>query len=260
MVRSQKDVFVLLMLLLAMSTVACGSSVKLDAQDLIGSEWTLTSLNGEELAKDTNITLTFEEERLGGFAGCNHYGALYTTDKKGTLEIPAVESTQQGCLEPEGVLEQESAYINILMTADALRVVEDQLELLDESGEVVLAYIKREPFEMDPSQLEGVEWQLLSMGVEPLIEGTLISISFSGGEMQGHAGCRDFHGRYEAAGDQIRVTFIEMLGEVCGDEALLLQEARFTDVLELSTHYQVVQGQLTLFTATGEEALFAGGR
>ncbi|MCJ7626649.1 MAG: META domain-containing protein, partial [Anaerolineaceae bacterium] len=175
----KNSVFALLVLLLVMSAVACAPSVEVDIQYLIGSGWTLTSLNGRDLVKGTNITLTFEEKRLGGFAGCNHYGAPYTLDKKGSIEITVIESTLQGCLEPLGVLEQESAYIDSLMKADTLRVVDVQLEIMDESGEVVLAYTRREPFDMHPSQLEGVEWRLLSMGDESLIEGSEITVSFS---------------------------------------------------------------------------------
>jgi hypothetical protein len=47
-----------------------------------------------------------------------------------------------------------------------------------------------------------------------------------------------------------------MLGEVCGDEALLAQEMVFTDYLELSMYYRVESDRLELFTATGEKVVF----
>jgi heat shock protein HslJ len=47
-----------------------------------------------------------------------------------------------------------------------------------------------------------------------------------------------------------------MLGEVCDDQALLIQEGKFTTAFELATHYQVQDDQLTLFLATGETLEF----
>ena len=41
---------------------------------LVGTEWLLTSLDGEELLYKTEITLEIDEEEAGGSSGCNFYG------------------------------------------------------------------------------------------------------------------------------------------------------------------------------------------
>jgi hypothetical protein len=57
--------------------------------------------------------------------------------------------------------------------------------------------------------------------------------------------------------DQIRFPLTMMIGEICEDEDLLIQEGEFTTALELTIHYQIQDDQLKLFLATGEELLFA---
>ena len=256
----RRNVVMIFILALMFSISACGfanqESEPSSGMNLTDSEWILRLLNGSSLVEGTNITLTFEEDRIGGFAGCNSYGATYAIEGKSSIEIPMIESTLEGCLEPEGILEQESEYLELLMDADVLNVNEDQLEILDVSGNVILLYIKRAPLHMDPASLEGIEWRLLSMGGETLLEGSFITISFSDGKMQGHGGCRDYEGTYTAEGDHIAFLMISMLGDVCESDDLLIQEALYTDALELSTHYQIADGQLDLLTSTGETAIF----
>jgi hypothetical protein len=47
-----------------------------------------------------------------------------------------------------------------------------------------------------------------------------------------------------------------MIGELCDDFDLQIQEAKFTTWLELSTHYRIFEDQLGLFLADGNELLF----
>ena len=74
------------------------------------------SLGGSSLIEDTEITLTFEETYLGGKMTCNGYGGgpdsgKYTATGDGTLTILQLAVTVQLCSSPEGVMEQEKAYI-----------------------------------------------------------------------------------------------------------------------------------------------------
>lgn len=135
-----------LVVLAAMSLVAgCDSGGK---SALEGTEWVLTSLNGNPLLEDTQITLKFENEILSGFAGCNGYGGgpdsgCYTATKKGALTIPVVAITVQECPSPQGVMEQEKAYVAALTSSETYRVVDDRLEIQDADGETVLVYARQ---------------------------------------------------------------------------------------------------------------------
>jgi heat shock protein HslJ len=229
-----------------------------DPGDLVDTEWVLTLLNGERLVEGTNITLNFSDDQARGFAGCNAYGGPYTAAGRGTLTILEIAVTAQGCLEPEGVLQQEDAYIAALTGADAYRVLDDRLEIEDASGETTLVFARKEQFPMDPGDLVGTRWQLVAWDGGSPIEGATITLVFlNDSQIEGHAGCRDYVASYEASGDDIRFPYLGMTGSVDScSEALMLQESDYTTELELVTNYRLGAGQLELLTARGEVLLF----
>ena len=110
----------------------------------------LTSLNGESLIKGTEINLHFEEAFLGGSMSCNGYGGgpdsgKYVATDDGTLTIPhPIAVTVQLCSTPEGVMEQEAAYIEALRSAASYRVVDDRLEIDNAAGETTLVFARKE--------------------------------------------------------------------------------------------------------------------
>ncbi len=115
--------------------------------DLDGAEWVLTSLNGESLIEDTEITLYFEEALLGGSMTCNGYGGgrdsgKYIATDDGSLTIPMIAVTLQLCSEPKGLMEQEAAYIEALQDAASYRVTGDRLEIANAAGETTLVFAR----------------------------------------------------------------------------------------------------------------------
>ena len=62
---------------------------------------------------------------------------------KGVLSVPVVAITVQKCLSPEGVMEQENAYVSALNSVTNYRVVDNRLELQDAGGETVLVYARQ---------------------------------------------------------------------------------------------------------------------
>jgi heat shock protein HslJ len=132
-----------------LSVVGCAISEKTPT-DLVGTQWVLVSLNGESLLEGTEITLNFEKEFLGGFMGCNGYGGgpdsgKYIATDDGTLTIPhQIAVTVQLCSTPEGIMEQEAAYIEALRSAASYRVVDDRLEIDNAAGETILVFARKE--------------------------------------------------------------------------------------------------------------------
>jgi heat shock protein HslJ len=229
------------------------------APDLNGTEWTLVKLNGASLLPGTNITLSFEEGRAGGFAGCNAYGVSHEFGGDGRLSISLLERTLQACLEPEGVLAQEDAYLAALQEAATYRVAGDQLEIEDGTGNVTLLYAQKARALMDPSDLQGTAWQLVSLDGASPVEGSSITLVFDGaGQASGLAGCREYTATYEAEGDRIHFLSNSMSGdESClADEALYWQEGAYTDALTWTTNYRLGEGQLEIETARGEVLAF----
>jgi heat shock protein HslJ len=90
----------------------------------------------------TEVTATFGDDgSLSGSAGCNTYNATYTTDGS-SIEIDEPSSTRMACAEPEGVMDQEAAYLAALPTAASFRLQGDRLELLSAEGTAVVTYVR----------------------------------------------------------------------------------------------------------------------
>lgn len=225
---------------------------------LDGTEWVLASLNGDNLVEGSNITLAFAEERVGGFAGCNSYGSQYTTMAEGSLTISLIEITLQLCQAPEGVMEQEAAYIEALQSAAAYRVMDDRLEIEDAAGRTIPVFARKGESPMNPSDLVGTEWQLLSWNGDSLIEGSTITLAFHNEYyVSGHAGCRGYVATYEASGDDIGFLWFAMMGDICTEsEALMEQEGQYTTILGWATDYRLGEGKLEVLTARGEVLVF----
>ena len=129
---------------------ACSTPLPTSTSTLAGTKWTLTSLNGESLIEGTEIPLYFEEAFLGGSMTCNGYGGgpdsgKYMATDDGTLTLPyPIAVTVQDCPSPEGIMEQEAAYIEDLWSAASYRVVDDRLEIGNAAGETSLVFARKE--------------------------------------------------------------------------------------------------------------------
>jgi heat shock protein HslJ len=118
------------------------------ASPLVGTEWVLTSMGGKAPLADTEITLKFEEKFLSGSAGCNGYGITpdcgkYVATRKGKLDVTFLCVTVRDCLSPEGVMEQEKAYVEALLSSAKYRIIDDTLEIQNAEGETVLVYDRK---------------------------------------------------------------------------------------------------------------------
>ena len=121
---------------------------------LPGTEWVLTSLAGSPPIEGTQITLRFGEGSLEGSGGCNTYGGSYTATGD-SLGLSDLYWTEMACLEPEGVLEQELAYLNALNTVASYRVDAGQLALYDEAGTQILVFGPQEAALPAPTSTPG---------------------------------------------------------------------------------------------------------
>ena len=119
--------------------------LRFQAATPIGS-WLATGiLRGDGFAtlmEGTEITASFADgDELSGSGSCNAYTATYSTDG-GAIEISAPASTKKACAEPEGVLEQEGAYLQVLPTVVAYRIEAGSLRLLRADGTAVASYTR----------------------------------------------------------------------------------------------------------------------
>lgn len=129
-----------LMALMAACTTANQDPPLAPGSTLPGTEWELVSLNGNALIEGKEITLRFGEGSLEGSGGCNTYGGSYTASED-SLSLSGVYWTEMACSEPKGVMDQEQAYFQALNAAAGYRVDGDRLELYDEAGVQILAFV-----------------------------------------------------------------------------------------------------------------------
>ncbi len=116
---------------------------------LTGTTWMLTSYNsgnGEvsSVIAGTKVSLTFDDEgKISGAAGCNNYFASYETDGA-SLSFGPVGATKMSCNEPEGTMEQETTYLNLLKSAAGCVIEGDCLTLQNSSDETILTFTAAE--------------------------------------------------------------------------------------------------------------------
>jgi heat shock protein HslJ len=129
----------LLVALLAACATAEPDQSPAGGATLPGTEWVLTSLTGSTPIEGTQITLNFGEGSLEGSGGCNTYGGSYTATGD-SLHLSDLYWTEMACLEPEGILDQELAYLNALNSVASYQVDAGRLELYDGAGTQILVF------------------------------------------------------------------------------------------------------------------------
>lgn len=111
---------------------------------LVG-DWEVTAFYAGDAVQSpipgTTITASFAEDgTLSGSGGCNTYNATYTTEN-GRTTITEPASTLAACPEPEGVMDQEAAYLAALPSTASFRIDGGALSLLREDGTIVATYV-----------------------------------------------------------------------------------------------------------------------
>jgi heat shock protein HslJ len=220
---------------------------------LADTEWLLTSLFGNSLLEDSRITLNLGEDGFEGFAGCNNYGGEYEAAEEGKLLTSDIFFTAMDCPSPEGIMEQETAYIEALSSPAAYRLANDRLEIADAGGEAILAFARKDAFATDPSALVRTAWRLVSIDDDRPVTGSAFTLAFySETILGGHAGCRDYLATYQATGDDLRLLYEVMLDVSCEpDDAALEQEAQFLGILAPEADLRLGAGQLEIHGERG---------
>ena len=112
-------------------------------------DWEVTAfLSGDAVTSPlpgTTITAKFADDgTLTGSSGCNTYQTAFSLGK-GSIEIEPPAATEMACAKPEGVMEQEAAYLAALPTAVGYRVDGGSLALVSADGTYVASYTRARP-------------------------------------------------------------------------------------------------------------------
>ena len=125
--------------LVAGGLLGCESAVSNedDAADRLQQEdWVAEAILGQTVVKAGHVTLTFAEARVSGRSGCNLYSGPAEYGH-GRVKIGPLISTKMACQE-EGVMAQESVYLNALQSAARYGITADgKLTVTTAAGDLV---------------------------------------------------------------------------------------------------------------------------
>jgi heat shock protein HslJ len=111
-------------------------------ENLPGSEWEPTMMNGETFAPAAEVFLRFEQDgRYFGNGGCNTFRGSFVTNGDAILLSPAA-TTRMMC--EETVSRQEFEFLQILMNVRGFRRDSSVLVLSDATGTPVLDLRQRD--------------------------------------------------------------------------------------------------------------------
>jgi heat shock protein HslJ len=98
----------------------------------------LVALEGEPPLPGRAPSAEFSADQISGSTGCNHYFGTYAVSGS-DITISDVARTEMYCADPEGVMDQEEAFVAALTSAVSYRLSEARLEFLDATGSLILA-------------------------------------------------------------------------------------------------------------------------
>lgn len=221
--------------------------------DLDGTDWALIRMDGREPLRGSHVSLRFGEDQLGGVAGCNAYGGVYEANPRGSLAVGDIFSTEMACLQPEGVLDQEAAYLRLLGNAAAYRVQDDHLIIDSEGEEGALVFTARPASSGDPAALVGTAWRLASLNGETARQDYTMAFP-SRGLALGRAVCRAYLARYVTEDRRLSFVATSMAGTFCPE--LAEEESAFTDALTWAGRFDIAPDRFELRTDRGETLVF----
>ncbi len=104
---------------------------------LTGNTWILTAYNDHQPIKDHQPTLKFETDQVSGTTGCNHFGGTFQIDGD-TVRFEGIFSTEMGCMEPEGIMEQERIYLELLRSVEKFELSGESLTFYAELNPILV--------------------------------------------------------------------------------------------------------------------------
>ncbi|MCU0482314.1 MAG: META domain-containing protein, partial [Anaerolineae bacterium] len=175
------------------------------------------------------VTLFFgSDNRAYGNASCNQYGTAYSINE-GRIAFDLPMSTMMACME-DGVMEQELAYMSALGTVTSYEIVNNQLILTYEGGQLVF----------DSLALANSEWILVSYGtldapVTPIAEAPITLKFADDGTVAGSGGCNSYSSGYTLVDSAITFDAVISTEMACMTDGVMAQESAYYGALASAT-------------------------
>lgn len=247
--------YLLSLVILVGLLVACGGNgddrdaepESSNQQELAGTSWSLSLLNGDGLLLLSIITAEFDEEgTISGIAGCNGYTASYEVNgDQIAISTPATISST--CR--DRLMNQESAYLETLESIVSFQARGTTLEMRDEQGRAMLVYDTLRQVSLPGSSWTLTEYADGNGNVIPVLPGTTVTAEFGDdGLLTGWGGCNGYSATYDVAAKLVNIDAIVMTEIFCMEpEGIMDQESQYLSSLEQSAAYVIVGSAMGLF-------------
>lgn len=108
------------------SLTACGGQTTQSDDPLEGTSWRLLFYRKSQVMEGTEITATFKDGQVKGSAGCNTYFGAYQVEDQ-NISVGQIGVTEMYCMEPEGLMDQETTYLEYLADAQRYEIADGRL-------------------------------------------------------------------------------------------------------------------------------------
>ncbi|MBE0697540.1 MAG: META domain-containing protein [Anaerolineaceae bacterium] len=120
-------------------TILISSCSGLNGSSNLEGKWKLSLINGQAPLTGSTISAKFEKGEIGGNSGCNSYGGKYSTSGN-KLTLSQLAMTEMACMDPQGVMDQESAFLQAFGQAASYSLNGGNLEVQNASGDTILVF------------------------------------------------------------------------------------------------------------------------
>ncbi len=186
---------------------------------------------------------------ISGSAGCNTYTASFGNG----LSVQTTLNALQTCNSPQGIMDQEVSYINVLSRGYGYWQTGDQL--IVNTGLGALTYHTAPP----PSSADQTHllveqtWYLISYDKSYSTAGTQEPYSKfnADGTLTGFTGCNNYSGNYTTNIQGIAITNLNVTQESCPNSILQAQQDAMLGFLGSASSYQVSESVMQIVSGQG---------
>ena len=111
-----------------MFLTGCSGEAANSEDPLAGTSWDLLFYRKTTILEGTSITANFENGEDNGSAGCNSYFGTYQIEGQ-NIAFGQIGMTEMFCMEPEGIMEQETFFLNALSEAHRYEIADGRLTI-----------------------------------------------------------------------------------------------------------------------------------
>jgi len=228
---------------------------RLPLSDLDNTTWYLWYLNNQSILPGTTVSAKFiinpggASGSMSGLAGCSNYVAEFGE----RLGMETYLNGSQVCSKPDGIMDQEKIYLQVLSRTYGYWLSETQLVL--NAGQGVLTYRRVRPPESDDQTylLVGLKWFLISYNESySLANDKEPFVQFNAdGNILGFTGCNDLSGAFQTEITSINIRDLKLSGQACLNPGLSAQEQAMMDILSTAASYQVADTSMQIVGEKG---------